>query len=201
MIAGRFPTWEATSGRDADGDRRVTDTGNPTGRDRELLRELFDAHYRRLCRFARRYLDSDPEAADTVQDVFVRVWVRRDRRPLAEIRPPYLFQAVRNEALNRVEADRSQEEALRSVSADSSGGPSGPEGRMRRKEIRRRIREAIEELPPRRREIFLMVRRDGLTYRETAEALDLSKSTVDTQMGRALRDLRDDLSDLLLDGT
>lgn len=168
-----------------------------TDPERQKLRHLFDAHYSDLCRFARRYLQSDEEAADVVQAVFVRVWERRERRPLNDIRPPYLYRAVRNRALNRIEKARSRGEALESVAPVVTSRAPGPERRLERQRLRNRVDEAIGALPPRCREVFLLIRRDGLTYGEAAEALDLSESTVDTHMGRALRRLREELEDLL----
>lgn len=172
-------------------------TVEPNDRERRELRRLFDARYAELCRFARRYVHSDAAAVDVVQEVFARLWERRDRRPLSDIRPAYLYRAVRNRALNRIEKAESRDEALQSLSPVASGRIPGPDDRLQSERLRRRVEAAIEALPPRCREIFLLVRRDGLTYSETADALDLSESTVDTQMGRALSRLREELADLL----
>jgi len=63
------------------------------------------------------------------------------------------------------------------------------------KELRKKIQSGIDDLPPRCREIFILNRRSGLTYQEIAEYLEISINTVNTQMGRALKSLRDHLSD------
>lgn len=162
---------------------------------RRLLRRLFEEHHGELCTFACRYLTSDDAAADVVQEVFVRVWSRRSERRLDDISRAYLYRAVRNEALNRRKARERR-------SAGESGllrrrQSSSPDEELRERELAADLERAISELPPRCREIFLLVREDGLTYRETADVLDLSESTVATQMGRALRKLRRKLSDWL----
>jgi RNA polymerase sigma-70 factor (ECF subfamily) len=64
-------------------------------------------------------------------------------------------------------------------------------------DTRARLSAALEELPPRRREVFEMVRHDGLSYQEVSEVLGLSPQTVANHMGLALRDLRSALIDLL----
>lgn len=165
--------------------------------DRARLRDLFVDHYEELCGFARRYVESDDSARDVVQEIFYRVWRLRHDRPLASIERAYLYRAVRNEALNRVERHRSRSESLESVRPRVQGAPPGPEEDFERRRVEERVREAVEALPPRCREVFLLVRHDGLTYREAARALDLSPSTIDTQMGRALKELRRRLDGLL----
>lgn len=174
-------------------------TQSPIGSqpDRDRLRALFDEHYESLCAHARRYVGSDDAAADVVQEVFARVWERRSARALEEIERSYLYRAARNEALNRQERARSRREGRQGPDAPRPAPAPTPEDDFERRRLARKVDEAIEALPPRCREIFLLVRRDGLTYREAAEALDLSTSTVDTQMGRALARLRDRLSDWL----
>ena len=64
-------------------------------------------------------------------------------------------------------------------------------------EAERRINGAIDELPEKCREIFLMNRFDGLKYREIAEKLEISMKTVETQMSRALKSLREKLADMI----
>lgn len=173
-------------------------TESPTGSEghRERLRSLFEEHYAELCSQARRYVGSDEAAVDVVQEIFARVWERRSERPPDEIERAYLYRAVRNEALNRRERRRSRDEHRQRPGVPRPASPT-PEDDLERRRLVREVEEAIEALPPRCREIFLLVRRDGLTYREAAEALELSPSTVDTQMGRALKRLRDELDDWL----
>lgn len=159
------------------------------------LRGLFESHYEQLCRFARRYVSSSAAARDVVQEVFARVWERRRTKPLEEVRRPYLYRAVRNEAVNRRDRAGSRREMLETHVEGSETTARTPAEDFDQRRLRRRLSAAIEELPPRTREVFLLVRRDGLSYREAAEALDISASTVDTQMGRALEKLRASLGD------
>jgi RNA polymerase sigma-70 factor (ECF subfamily) len=55
----------------------------------------------------------------------------------------------------------------------------------------RRISEALDKLPPKCKEVFLLVKMQGLSYKQTAEALDISIKTVENQMGKAIRVLRE----------
>ena len=79
--------------------------------------------------------------------------------------------------------------------------PEDPEpywnGQPFRQELTNIIQEAIEQLPERRKMIFLLSRDDGLTYQEIADVLDISVKTVETQIGRSLKWLREYLADYL----
>lgn len=162
---------------------------------RQLLRRLFEEHHGELCAFACRYLASEEDAADVVQEVFVRVWSRRSERRLDDISRAYLYRAVRNEALNRRKAR--ERRGARESGLLRRRQPSPPDEELRDRELVADVERALSELAPRCREIFLLVREDRLTYREAADVLDLSESTVATQMGRALRKLRRSLSNWL----
>lgn len=172
------------------------ETGPDAPREAERrLHGLFEKHYGELLGFALRYVDSEDTAADVVQEVFVRVWSRRSDRRLVDVSRAYLFRAVRNEALNRQTADERRRERWSFSTGERR--PPTPEDELQDRELAREVERAIADLPPRCREIFLLVRDDGLTYREAAEVLDLSESTVATQMGRALQRLRHRLADWL----
>jgi RNA polymerase sigma-70 factor, ECF subfamily len=77
------------------------------------------------------------------------------------------------------------------MSIKTEGGT--PEDTFRESECAEAIKESVNRLPARCREIFLMKKEDGLTYSEISEILDISVKTVETQMGRAFRALRKDL--------
>lgn len=158
--------------------------------DKAAFASLFRAHYKALCRFATSHIGSLEIAEDVVQNVFSDLWERRRTwRPTQSPRA-FLFGAVRNQVLkherwSQVRANVQGGEALREVPARSN-----PEHKVQDREFVRAVEQVISELPPRRRSIFLLSRRHGLTYVEIAHALDISVKTVETQMGRALQFLR-----------
>lgn len=172
------------------------DPGGPPPDPWGRLEEIFRSTYAELCTYARRYVDDDATAEDVVQEVFAAVWGNREDRPLADVGPAYLYRAVRNRALNRVR-DGERTESLDAPEAPDAETSLGTRDLRRRREVAAAVDEAIDDLPPRCRQVFLLVRERGLSYREAAERLDLSLSTVETQMARALRRLRDSLAPLL----
>ncbi|HWP82746.1 MAG TPA: RNA polymerase sigma-70 factor [Bacteroidota bacterium] len=150
---------------------------------------VFRSYYPRLCRFAFRLVGSKPLAEEIVQNVFVRLWEKRNDGPPINSLKTYLYQAVKNQAINHLK----QEEKWTSIDGDlleTTPDFANPEQEIRQKEILDAVEEAIQLLPPRCRLIFTMHRFDGLSYAEIADVLGISRKTVETQMGRALKSLR-----------
>jgi RNA polymerase sigma-70 factor, ECF subfamily len=167
--------------------------------DREVFERMFRNYYKRLHGFAFSYVKRRECAEDIVQTVFLRIWTNRTSwDPPGKVRH-YLFTAVRNEALNflkhqKVQADSEAEitETFRELK-ERTFYEETPES----EELKKAIQKEIDQLPKSCREIYLLNRRSGLTYSEIADHLGISINTVGTQMGRALKTLRENLSDYL----
>ncbi len=132
------------------------------------------------------------EAADVTQDAFIKAYrsIRRFRTD-APLRP-WLMRIVRNEALNRVRADRRRRRLELRVSGDPASGEAAPSPEadaMARDEQRRLLRH-IDELPPRYRDVIAYRYLLGMSERETATALGLPPGTVKSRSARALDRLR-----------
>lgn len=151
---------------------------------------IFRQFYRPLCLYALHYLRDVEEAEDVVQDCFVRMI----ERGLPENPKSFLYASVRNACVDRLR---------RKNPFTSDIAPSDLQCTITDEEAAdRSLREAelwtaIESLPDRCREIFLMSKRDGMTYREIAIELSLSEKTVEHQISKALKILRGKREDLL----
>jgi RNA polymerase sigma-70 factor (ECF subfamily) len=172
--------------------------------DAELLRRIaaddqgafelvFRQHYAGLVAFANRLLGSYEVAEDSVQEVLLNLWRQRATLRIEESLRSYLYRAVRNRSLNQIRNERVRREAVPYLVHDAptakSGDLTATEG-----EIDAAIRDAIAALPPRCREVFELSRLQGLRYTEIAATLGISVKTVETQMGRALKSLRERLA-------
>lgn len=164
---------------------------------------LFRTHYNPLRRYAYRYLQSWEEAEDTVHDVFVRLWVRRNERPLASLDDPssYLSIAVRNRCLSRLdylahEARWRADETGHHAATPSE--PASPERVLARRELAATLQRALDRLTERQRETVLL-RWRGHSYEEIAAALGISAKTVSIHISRAFGALRELLAPLLSD--
>lgn len=167
--------------------------------DRTAFRELFDAYYGPLCVFAVEYVGSMHRARDVVQEVFLAIWERRAEWTIHGSLKSYLYQAVRNRALN---ASRNRETRRRAYEAhrwrSASSTRRTAEDQAYYHQLSDAVQRAIDQLPPRRRMVFLLHRRHDLTYAEVAQIMGITRKTVENQMGRALKFLRQRLTEEIL---
>lgn len=162
--------------------------------DENAFEMMFRAYYPRLCRFAAEYVHSEGRARDLVQDIFLRIWERRAKWQIRDSLKAYLYQAVRNRALNHVRRRDAMDEmknGLEYVTDDFQ--PRMAEDAVHAGTLSQELERAISQLPERRRMAFLLHRRHGLTYKEIARVMDVTRKTVENQIGRALKSLREKL--------
>ena len=107
----------------------------------------------------------------------------------------YLAQTIRNGCYNQIKYNQVRREyasmAQKEMAVAEHGESLVPD------ELAEKINRAIENLPVERKKIFLMSRHDGLKYQEIADTLGISVKTVENQMGKALKYLREDLKEYL----
>lgn len=162
---------------------------------RAAFETLFRRYYEDLCGFVESRVGAAEVAEDLVQNVLLNLWRRRGEwEPRTSLRA-YLFGAARNEFLNyrehRQVRDRwAEEEKERAEMPPQEPSPSDS---VEHRELRCEMRKCISELPERRREVFVLSRRHGLTYKEIAVVMEISPKTVDNQMVEALKFLREQL--------
>lgn len=168
--------------------------------DEAAYEQLFRRFYRELCLYASRVEPALGSGEEIVQEVFARLWLRRDRLPDVQSLGAYLYTAVRNYALNQRQraatADRWRSTRVLELHDAEREAPSA-DARVRSAELALAIERAVGQLPPRCREVFLLRRREGLTTAETAERMQTTQKTVEIQLGKAMRLLRTALADWL----
>jgi RNA polymerase sigma-70 factor, ECF subfamily len=160
--------------------------------DRGAFEQLFREHYAALVRFGEGLLRSRELAEDTVQEVLLNLWRQRETVRVDDSVRAYLFRAVRNRSLNHMRNERVRREAVPQLVLESRESTAA-DAALGETELESAVRQAVAELPPRCREVFELSRVRGLKYQEIAETLGISIKTVETQMGRALKSLRERL--------
>ena len=134
-------------------------------------------------------------AEDLAQEVFIKIWNRRDQ--LGEVYfKAYLHRAAVNMALDHIDKNKRRGGNPREMSpAVEDLQTTGPTVHV--KETKQRIREAVDQLPEKCREIFILSRFEEMSYKEIAQHLQLSVKTVENQMITALKKLRVSLREFL----
>lgn len=128
-------------------------------------------------------------AEELVQDVLLELWRRREQLAVQGSPQAYLFQATRNRALNHLRHRQVHRRAEPRLVAGEAPAPSAS-AEIEAGELEAAVRQAVDELTPRCREVFELSRVHGFRYAEIAETLGVSVKAVEAQMTRALRTLR-----------
>lgn len=169
--------------------------------DRTAFNALYKEHYSSLYTFAALLLEAD-DAEDTVQDVFLNVWLHREKIDESQLLKNYLLRSVYNTALNVLKRKKRQVDYV--ATGDKEIDPLlapyyDPDAnevirRLYNQELHREIAAAIQSLPPKCREVFSMSYLQNMPSKEISRQLGISPRTVDNHIYAALKQLREQLA-------
>lgn len=159
---------------------------------------IFRQYYQPLCNYACTYLRQGEEAEEVVQSAFLSMWEKRSQLAIHSGVKSYLYAMVRNACLNKLKHEKiKQKYAVEEI----RGGERSSELVTRTiigEELQLKIVQALEKLPEQCRLIFKMSRFEELKYAEIAQELNISVKTVENQMGKALKIMREQLKEYLV---
>ena len=167
-------------------------------RDETAFEQVFKTHFKRLHAYAFTILRDELEAEEIVQQVFFKLWERNENLSLTGSVSAYLYRAVHNESLNYLKHQKVRSNHQLHVAYSMKNEVEHPAKKVITGELEKKIHTALNELPEQCRTIFQMSRFDELKYREIADKLGISVKTVENQMGKALKLLREKLVDFLI---
>ena len=156
-------------------------------------RQLFEQYYQRLVVFAYKYLEDLDSARDVVQDLFVDLYESRLGLSIQTSLKSYLYSAVRNRCLNQIKHEQVKQKHRNMGESEANVSDPGLEEMMDAVELEAKVYEIVSGLPERCRQIYLLSRVEGRPNKEIADELKLSIRTVETQITKALKSLRDSL--------
>ena len=160
--------------------------------------EVYIKYYCKLLRFAGEYVGDKQEAENLVQDAVLGLWKSKDELERINNMNAYMFRLVRNRCLDYLKHKANEQEyakgVMQTVDYRLSALDSFNETGIFMGDLEKDVAEAIESLPPRCREVFVMSRYQGKKYREIAEAMGISENTVEIQMGIAIKRLKASLA-------
>lgn len=153
------------------------------------LEKMYKAHYKSLRNVVENIVGDKEASHDIVQDVFLKLWSKKENVDLIRNQKAYLTRSVINSSLTYLETNKDRVR-LSGIDVEAAGSP---ETGIMAKELEARIEVALAGLPPKCKAIFVLSRFEGMKYKEIADHLDVSEKTVENQVGIALKKMREDL--------
>ncbi|MEX2567582.1 MAG: RNA polymerase sigma-70 factor [Cyclobacteriaceae bacterium] len=162
--------------------------------DMSSFETLFKKYYLQLTRFSWRFVKSKAIAEGIVQDFFTDLWENGEELNINGTIRSYFFRAVRNRSLNQIKHQKVKNKYDRLWMEQNVNPITVLRDEKREEQVKKAVEKAIESLPERGKMIFKLHKFDGLTYKEIAEVMDISVKTVESQMPRSLKMLREKLA-------
>lgn len=155
---------------------------------------LYDKYWERVYNAAYKRLKDADYAKDITQDIFMQIWNKRKEMDIGHF-APYLFTAVRNNVFKWMQKEQ-KFTPIPELLAHLAEAKDQTDAELLRKEFMHRYEALVNTLTPAQQEIFRMRFHDDLTTKEIAEKLNITRKTVQNQLGKSVIQLRDSL-DLL----
>jgi RNA polymerase sigma-70 factor, ECF subfamily len=171
----------------------------------DAIRLLFDKYYESLCLYAESIVNEHYAAEEIVEEFFIYLWTHFNKNPINTSLKSYLFRAVHNNSLKyigKLKKEKKFTEALDYMFYDKEIlypiTSENPFSGLMAQELELKAEEIMNLLPPQCQKIYYLNRFENLSYSEIAVRLNITTSTVKTQMSRAFQKFRDELKDYML---
>lgn len=160
----------------------------------DSVEQLFRRHYAFVCDVIFSYVRDRSRTEDIAQELFAELWTKKEQLHIHTSAPAYLRRMAVSRALNYIRDSKKHKwEELDMMAEPGPGSASVPPDGLQsleEAELQQRVNQAIEALPDKCRTVFLLNRREEMSYAEVASELGISVKTVENQIGKALRLLR-----------
>jgi RNA polymerase sigma-70 factor (ECF subfamily) len=160
------------------------------GGDTAAFRKLFHQYNRLLQPFVVKLTKSDFAAEEVLQEVFLKIWLYREKLACVENPKAYIVRIVSNESLNYLRLLVKDRRSFAAIPPMQATGFLAPEQSMAYRETEKMIQEAVKQLPPGCQQIYRLSRDENKRIPEIASSLNLSDSTVKNQLVKALKIIR-----------
>lgn len=164
-----------------------------TSGDEAAFTRLFHAYRDKLYYFVLKITGSDGAAEDVLQDVFVKLWVNREKLGRIEQFTPYLYRMAQNQAYSGMRRMALETLILSELGREAQSTGQPVDEVLLKKQVLEKLQQIILALPRQQRLVYTLSREEGLRQEEIARRLDISVSTVQNHMTQALRTIRHQL--------
>lgn len=161
--------------------------------DKEAFRFFFEKYYPDLCNLVNLYLRDAIMAEEIVQDIFIYLWEKKEKIRIESSVKSYLLRATKNRSLNYIRDERNKQDINIQLVDFNRQSAEMPDKVIDANQLREVIDNAINNLPDRCREVYILGKEKNLSYKEISEEMGISVKTVEVQMGNALKKLREQL--------
>ena len=158
--------------------------------DERAFRQLFDHYWNKIYSVALTLTKSIALSEEIVQDVFLKIWLKREQLPSVERFDSFLFTVAKNHIYNELRKKTIEQPFVEHLEQHFLESSALPEQMMLLKETKQLIDKAVQQLPDQQRAVFELSRNEGLDYNAIADQLGISRSTVKNHMTKALQFLR-----------
>lgn len=160
--------------------------------DKNAFETVFKSYYRILCSYANQIIADSDNSEEIVQEIFFQLWQKKEFLFIETSLKSYLFRAVHNSCINFIKHNKIKK--AYSSNYLHQNETSGSQYNLDESdELKDLIGKAVEQLPPERKKVFMMIRYEDRKYQEVADILGISVKTVENQMGKAMQFLRETL--------
>lgn len=154
------------------------------------FQNLYDLYYESLCEYLNFFTKDIHIIEDTVQEVFMYLWENREVVEINHVKT-YLFRSARNKMLNHFRDQKIKSVFLENWFENQLENIREQKDAFNTEQLLSAIQKSIDALPPKCRELFILSKFEGLTYKQIAELKEVSIKTVENQMGIALKKIRE----------
>jgi RNA polymerase sigma-70 factor (family 1) len=154
------------------------------------FKTLFDKYSQKLYRFSLQYLKSDTDSEEIVQEVFLKLWQNREQIKSDTSFKSYLFTIAFNAILKQFNQKNKTEKYRQDIFESLAEQAPSLETHLNYEALLDKLEKLIEQMPERRREIFLKRKKEGKSVKEIAEEMNISSKTVENQITEAMNFLR-----------
>jgi RNA polymerase sigma-70 factor, ECF subfamily len=163
--------------------------------DKSALDEIFHYYYPRLYNFSKRILKIEDEIDDILQDVFLKIWINRNKINNPETFNSFIFTITKNALLNLIRSNINKQTFKEEFSRKVISAEYFTIDQIEFKEIQTAIDQIVSRLPEKRQKVFLLSRIEGLSNKEIAQKLNISEKTVEDHITHSIRFLKKSLSE------
>ena len=156
----------------------------------EAFTRLFHLHQQRVFQTAVVYLKSSAGAEEVVQEVFIRIWQKRESLTGVQYFDAWLLTLTRNLIIDHLRKLARESAFMKALPGQQELQENTTDYKARESQYQLLLQQALHELSPRQQEIYQLLKDEQLTYEQAGERLGLSALTVKTHISRALQSLR-----------